>query len=107
MCAGGGGRVSGQWLAGRGAVGLVSRSVPLSSLPLEVARAPLPHCRVGGGCGSGGPALLGGASRGTVPCPPPLLICLGLRGAAVTAVIACAGAGAAAVARSVGGSAHG
>ena len=44
-------RVIGQRLAGSGAVGLLSRSVPPSSLPLEVGRAPLPHCTVGGAVG--------------------------------------------------------
>ena len=46
-----------------------------------------------------------GASWGTVPSPPPLAHCLGRRGVAVTCVVACVGAEAAAVAGSAGGSA--
>ena len=100
-------RVSGQRLAGCGAVGLPSRSLPPSSLPLEVARAPPPRRTVGGGGGLGGPAPLGGVSSGTVPSPPPSAHRLGRRGAAVTCVVACVGAGSAAVAGSAGSSAGG
>ena len=57
--------------------------------------------------GSGGPALPWGASRGTVPSPPPRAHRLGRRGAAVTCVVACTGAGAVAAARSARGSASG
>ena len=96
-------RVSGQRLAGCGAVGLPSRSLPPSCPPLEVARAPSPR-RTKGGCGSGGPALLGGASQRP---PPPRAHCLGRRGPAVTCAVACVGAGAWAAAGSAGGSASG
>ena len=58
-----------------------------------------------GVCGSGGPALPGGASRGNVSLPSPRAHRLGRRGAAVTCVVACVGAGAAPVAGSAGGSA--
>ena len=99
-------RVSNRRLAGCGAVGLPSLSVPPSSLPLEVARAPPPHCTVGGVL-VGGP----GSARGGVPrhchLPLPHAHRLGRRCAAVTAVVACVGAGAAAVAGSAGGSASG
>ena len=98
-------RVSGQRLAGCGAVGLLSRSVPASSLPLEVARAPPPHCTGGGGCESGGSGLDGGGVPRHRPLSPPRAHRLGRWGAAVTAIIACAGAGAAALAGSGGGSA--
>ena len=69
-------RVSSLRLWGRGAVGLLPRSVPPSSLPLEVARVPRPHCTVGGGVGRGA-LLRWGASRVTVPCPPPCVHRLG------------------------------
>ena len=114
-CAGGGGgrrvlgaavRVSGQRLAGCGAVGLPWRSLPPSSLPLEVARAPPPR-RTVGGVWVGGPGSAGGASRGTVPSPSPRAHRLGRQGAAVTCAVVCVGAGAAAVAGSAGGSASG
>ena len=100
-------RVSGQQLAGCGAVGLISRSVPTSSRPLEMARAPPPHCTVGGGVGRGAWLRRGGRPALLSPVPPPLRPSPGPRDAAVTAVVACAGAGAAAVAGSAGGSASG
>ena len=61
-------RVSSQRLVGCGAVGLPSRLLPPSSLPQEVARAPLLRCTVGGAW-VGGP----GSAGGGVPlhCPPP------------------------------------
>ena len=100
-------RVSGQRVGGCGAVGLPSRSLPPSSFPLEVARAP-PRRREVGGVWVGGPGSAGaGASRGTVPSPPPRAHRLGRRGVAVICVVACVGAGAAAVAGSAGGSASG
>ena len=46
-------RVSGQRLAGCGAVGSPPRSVPPPSLPREVARAPLSRRIAGGGVGRG------------------------------------------------------
>ena len=63
-------RVSGQQLAGCGAVHLLSRSVPPSSLPLEVARAPLPHCTVGGGVGQGARLRWGDRPAALFPVPP-------------------------------------
>ena len=100
-------RVSGQRLAGCGAVGLLSRSVPPSSLPSEVARAPLSHCTVGGGVGRGARLRWGGRPASLSPVPPPRAHRLGRWGTAVTAVVACAGAGAAALAGSASGSASG
>ena len=61
----------------------------------------------GGGVWVGGPDPAGGASRGSVPSPPPRAHRLGRRGPAVTCVVVCVGAGAAAVAGSAGGSASG
>ena len=61
----------------------------------------------GGGMCQGAWLRPGGASRGTVPIPPPRACCLGGQGAAVTCVVACVGAGAAAMAGSAGGSASG
>ena len=100
-------RVSGQRLAGCGAVGLPSCSVPPSSLPLEVARAPPPHCTVGGVWVGGPGSAGGGVPRHCHLPPPPRAHRLGRRGAAVAVVVACVGAGAAAVAGSAGGSASG
>ena len=100
-------RVSGQRLSGCGAVGLLSRSVPPSSLPLGVARAPPPHCTVGGAVGQGARLRWGGRPASLSPVPPPRARRLGRKGAAVTAAVACAGAGAAAVVGSAGGSASG
>ena len=48
-------RVSGQWLAGRGAAGSSPRSLSPHSLPREVAR-PLTSCRNVGGAWVGGPS---------------------------------------------------
>ena len=64
-------RVIGQRLAGCRAVGLLSCSVPPSSLPLEVARAPPPHCTVGGGVGRGARLRWGGCPPALSPVPPP------------------------------------
>ena len=89
-------RVSGQRLAGCGAVGLPSGPVPSSSLPLEVARAPPPHCTVGGGGGWGARLRRGGRPAALSPASPP-------RAHRLYGV----GAGAAAVAGSVGGSPSG
>ena len=61
----------------------------------------------GRGVGRGARLRWGGASCVIVPCPPPRGHHLGRWGAAVTAVVACAGAGAAAVEGSAGGSASG
>ena len=107
MCAGGGG--PGQWSA---VIGLRGGGPPLALgapvlPPAGGGARPSAALYGGGGCGSGGPAPLGAASRVTVPCPPPRAHRLGRWGAAVTAVICCAGAGAAAVACSAGGSASG
>ena len=79
-------RVSGQRLAGCGAVGLPSRSLRPSSLPQEVARAPPSRFTVGGGVGRGA-RLRRGGSHGTVPLPPPRAHRLIRRGAAVTCVV--------------------
>ena len=98
--------VSGQRLASCGAVGFPSRSLPPSSLPQEVARAPLSRFTVGGGVGRGA-RLRRGGPRGTVPLPSPRAHRLGRRGAAVTCVVACVGAGSAALVGSAGGSASG
>ena len=67
-------RVSGQRFAGCGVVGLLSCSLPRSPLPLEVARAPLPHCTVGGGVGWGARICWGGrpAALSPVPSPAPI-----------------------------------
>ena len=63
-------RVSSQRLVGCGAVGSPRRSLSPSSLPREVARAPLSR-RIMGGAWVGGP----GSAGGGVPrhCPPPTL----------------------------------
>ena len=63
-------RVSGQRLAGCGAVGLPSRSLPPPSHPLEVARAPPPR-RTVGGVWVGGLALAGGGVLRHCPLPTP------------------------------------
>ena len=63
-------RVSGQWLAGCGAVGLPSRSLPPSSLPLEAARAPPPR-RTVRGVWVGGPGSAGGGVPRHCPLPTP------------------------------------
>ena len=90
-------------------MGLPPRSLPPPSPLLEVVGAPPPRRTVGGGwqlrSGLGDGALLGGASRLTVPSPRPRAHRLGERGAAITCVVACVGAGAAAAAGSAGGSA--
>ena len=62
--------VSGQRLAGCGAVGFPSRSLPPSSLPLDVARAPSPR-RIVGGVWVGGPGSAGGESPRHCPLPTP------------------------------------
>ena len=85
-------RVSGQRLAGCGAVGFPPLSLPLPSLPREVARAPSSRRSVGG-------AWVGGRS------PPPLFLASAVR--AVTCAAACVGAGAVAAAGCAGGSASG
>ena len=92
--------VSSQRLAGCGAVGLPSLSLPPSSLPLEVARAPPPRRTAAGGVHRGARLRLGGVSRGNDPSPSPGAHRLGWRGAAVTCVVAVVRAGAAAVALS-------
>ena len=97
-------RVSGQRLAGCGAVGLPSRSLP-RPLAHWRWRAPLRRAVRWGGVGWGARLRFGGASCGTVPSPPPRADHLGRMGAVVTCVVACVGAGAAAVAGSAGGSA--
>ena len=63
--------VSGQRLAGCGAVGLLLRSVPPSSLQLEVARAPLPYCTAGGLWVGGHGSPWGGVPRHCPLSPPP------------------------------------
>ena len=103
-------RVSSQLLAGCGAVGLPPRSLPPPSPLLEVVHVSSPRRIVGGGgvalrVGELGPA--GGASRGTVASPPPRTHRRVWRGAAVTCVVACVGAGAASAAGSAGSSASG
>ena len=70
MCAGGGG--PGQWSA---VIGLRGSGPPLALgapmfPPTGGGTRPSAALYGGGGCGSGGPAPLGGASRVTVPCPP-------------------------------------
>ena len=60
---GGAVRVSSQRLARCGAVGLPSRSLPPSSIPLEVARAPPPRCTVGGVWVEGPGSTEGGVLR--------------------------------------------
>ena len=99
-------QVSGQRLAGCGAVGLPSCSVPPSSLPLEVARAPPPRCTLEE-VWVGGPGCAGGGRPPAMSPSPPRAYRLGRRGAAVTCVVACVGAGAAAAEGSAGGSASG
>ena len=85
-------RVSGQRLAGCGAVGSPSRSLSLPSPPREVARAPSTRRTVGGAWVRG-------------PSSPPHF--LGSAIGAVTCTAACVGAGAAAAAGCAGGSASG
>ena len=85
-------RVSGQRLAGCGAVGSPSRSLSPPSLPREVARAPSSRRTVGG-------AWVGGPSS-----PPHFLVSAVW---AVTCAAACVGAGAVAAAGYAGGSASG
>ena len=85
-------RVSGQRLAGCGAVGSPPRSLSPPSLPREVARAPPSHRSVGG-------AWVGG------PSSPPHSLASAIW--AVTCAAACVGAGAVAVAGCAGGSASG
>ena len=63
-------RGSGQRLAGCGAVGLPSRSLPPSSPPLEVARAPPPR-GTSGGVWVGGPGSAGGGAPRHCPLPTP------------------------------------
>ena len=55
----------------------------------------------------GGPGPPGGVSRVTGPSPPPRADRLGRRGAAVTCIAACVGAGGAAAVGSAGGRASG
>ena len=85
-------RVSGQRLAGCGAVGSPPRLLSLPSLPRKVARAPPSRCIVGG-------AWAGG------PSSPPYSLASAVW--AVTCAAACVGAGAVAVAGCAGGSASG
>ena len=85
-------RVSGQLLAGCGAVGSPPRSFSPPSLPWEVARAP-PSRRIVGG------ALVGG------PSSPPHFLASAVW--AVTCAAACVGAGAVPAAGCAGGSASG
>ena len=85
-------RVSGQRLAGCGAVGSPPRSLPPPSLPREVARAP-PSRRIVEGAWVGGPSS------------PPHSLASAVW--AVTCAAACVGAGAVAVAGCAGGSASG
>ena len=85
-------RVSGQRLAGCGAVGSPPRSLSLPSLPREVARAPPPSRIVGG-------AWVGGPSSPPHSLPSAVW--------AVTCAAACVGAGAVALAGCAGGSASG
>ena len=85
-------RVSGQRLAGCGAVGSPPRSLSPPSLPRGVARAP-PSRRIVGGAWAGGPSS-----------PPHLLVSAVW---AVTCAAACVGAGAVAGAGCAGGSASG
>ena len=90
--AGGAVRVSGQRLAGCGAIGPPPRSLSPPSLPREVARAPSSRRTVGG-------AWVGG------PCSPPHFLASAVW--AVTCAAACVGAGAVAAAGCAGGSASG
>ena len=100
-------RVSGQRLASCGAVGLPSRSLPPSSLRLEVARVPPPR-RMVRGVWVGEPGSAGGEQPAALSPPHPLaLIAWAGRGTSVTCVVAFVGAGAAAVTASAGGSASG
>ena len=85
-------RVSGQRLAGCGAVGSPPRSLSPPSLPWEVARVP-PSRRIVGGAWVGGPSS------------PPHFLAAAVR--AVTCAAACVGAGAVAAASCAGGSASG
>ena len=85
-------KVSGQRLAGRGAVGSTPRSLSPPSLPPEVARAP-PSRRIVGGAWVGGPSS------------PPHSLASAVW--AVTCAAACVGAGALAAAGCAGGSASG
>ena len=85
-------RVSGQRLAGCGAVGSPPRSLSTPSLPREVARAPSSRRTVGG-------AWVGG------PSSPPHFLASAVW--AVTCAAACFGAGAVAAAGCAGGSASG
>ena len=88
--------VSGQRLAGNGAVGSPPRSLSPPSLPREVARAP-PSRRIAGGTWVGGPSS-----------PPRLQpTFLGSAVWAVTCSYACVGAGAVAAAGCAGSSASG
>ena len=104
MSAGGGG--SGQ----RSAVsGLRGSGPPLALVapvlpPTGGGARPSAALYGGGVVGRGARLRRGGASRGTTPFPPPRAHRLGQRGAAVTCVFACGGAGAAAVVDSAGGS---
>ena len=85
-------RVSGQRLAGCGAVGSPPRSLPPPSLPPEVAHAP-PSRRIVGGAWVGGPSS------------PPHSLASAVW--AVTCAAACVGTGAVAVAGCAGGSTSG
>ena len=85
-------RVSGQQLAGCGAVGSAPRSLSPPSLPRELARAP-PSGRILGGAWVGGPSSPPHSLASTVW--------------AVNCAAACVGAGAVAVAGCAGGSASG
>ena len=85
-------RVSGQRLAGCGAVGSLPRSLSLPSLPRELVRAP-PSRRVVGGAWVGGPSS------------PPQSLASAVW--AVTCAAACVWAWAGAVAGGAGGSASG
>ena len=85
-------RVSGQRLAGCGAVGSPPRSLSPPSLPREVAPAPSSRCTVGG-------AWVGG------PSSPPHFLASAVW--PVTCAAACVGAGAVALAGCAGGSASG
>ena len=85
-------RVTGQRLAGCGAVGFLPRSLSPPSFPRELARAPLSRRIVGG-------AWVGG------PSSPPHSLASAVW--AVTCAAACVGAGAVSVAGCAGGSASG
>ena len=90
-------RVSGQWLAGRGAAGSLPRSLSPHPLPREVARPLASCCTVGGGVGRGAqppPPALPYPPSGPSPAPP-LVWGLGLRRRRVVPAVAPVGEGAA------------